>query len=179
MTHHHSAHVRDVLVLVGLFLLPVTSSAQTVRSFESLRSTVELEVPVEVRDRSGTVTHGLLVHVSDRELVVRDGSNDRHFGEETISEVSVRDGLKNGMAYGLLAGALSGCLAGAIDASESGELGCLGGAMVFGGIGIGIGAIVDRFTPGWTLVYRSASAQAAISPWARSSAAGLRVSLRW
>ncbi len=189
----------SLLVSVALLLVaPLKVSAQVVAtSFEELRALVKAGDTVYVTDASGRRTKGRLgeLSASSLELLVRKTGPD---GRETfapqarLSEGDVRlivrerrDSLWNGTLIGFAPGATIGVLllffgAGCDCYTIESRAPIAGGVILFvGGIGAGIGALVDASIHKRATVYYRApgqqSSRVQVSPLFSKSGAGIQM----
>ena len=132
-------------------VLPAVTSAQGPISPE-LGGKVQSGDKIFVTDRQGRQTGGRFLRASVEELVLGEGAHEIMIPLSTIGRVEKRDSVWNGMLIGAAPSALVGM--GAAGASCSPHCGrdVTVGALVFGGIGAGIGALVDSTIPGYSIV---------------------------
>jgi hypothetical protein len=107
---------------------------------------------VWISSKDGREWKGEIAHRSLQGLTIRHAGGGTSIALEDIQTIDATDRLTNGMINGALAGGVSGGVFGAIAARVwcEGDAGCIPlGAMVFGGIGAGIGtltgAVIDSF----------------------------------
>ena len=194
--------ILPLLVAVPALLLavPLQVSAQTVAtSFEELRALVKPGDTIYVTDASGRRTKGRLgeLSASSLELLVRKTGPD---GRETVvpqarlSERDVRqivlqrrDPLWKGTVIGLGLGAIPGAVAGLSGCAQYNGHACVTGpifgALMIGGIGAGVGALIDALITERTTVYYQApgqrSSRVQVSPRFSKSGAGVQMSVRF
>lgn len=141
-----------------LLLLPAVALAQPAagQPAVALPDLVKPGDRLFVTEPGGVQTEGRLLRVSPDELVLLAGDVERVFEREGIGRIEKRDRLWNGM----LAGAIPGAMIGAGSAGSACEPNCgrtiAVGAIVFGAIGAGIGALIDAGARGYRPVYGAA-----------------------
>jgi hypothetical protein len=156
-------------LVLAVGLVPNAASAQTVaRSFDELQRTLKVGQTVFVTDESGRQTKGEVADVSASSLVVLTPDT-RTFVEGAVREIRRTDRWWKGALIGLGVGAIPGAAAGLAGCAQYNRPACVTdpivGALVLGGIGAAIGAVIDasvnkvgkllyaspRQTPGVTL----------------------------
>jgi len=154
--------VTGCLVLVALGSAK-DASAQVVSSFRDLQGSLNGGDRLTITKRSGAVTEGRFVALSDQSLrVIAESARLVDLPELSVARIDhVRSRKGKGALIGLIGGAVVGVLAVAVTPSCSG-FGCVGPskeaagagvAALFGGIGAGIGAVVGAKRPHRRLIY--------------------------
>jgi len=152
---------------------------------------------VAVVDDAGTETTGRLVRVTPTALTIKTDGGNRVFELPHVTTVhEVGDPLKNGMVIGLLAAGTLGIVVGAsvsdcgawlegyvaCTTAEKVQNAAIGGAL-YGAIGLGVGALVDKAMSGRTLRYvRPAQANAvtvSLAPSISASGARMLIGAAW
>ena len=175
-----------VAILVAvLFASPRVAAAQEpVKSFDQLNTRLKPGDTIWVTDAQGREVKGKIVDVAPGVLTLKaDGSKTYTSGDVNLIRQRQHDSLGNGALIGLGVGGLGvglACLA-AADGRDEGW--CLAAALVYGGIGMGIGVGIDALIPGKKLVtYRapstpgSSQARLSIAPVITPRAKGVAVS---
>jgi hypothetical protein len=154
--------VTGCLVLVALGSARA-ASAQVVSSFRDLQGSLNGGDRLTITERSGAVTKGRFVTLSDQSLrVMAESARLVDLPELSVVRIDrLRSRKGKGALIGLIGGAVVGVLAVAVTPSCSG-FGCVGPtkeaaapvvAAFFGGIGAGIGAVVGAKRPHRRLIY--------------------------
>jgi hypothetical protein len=152
--------VTGCLVLVALGSAKA-ASAQVVSSFHDLQGSLNGGDRLAITERSGAVTKGRFVALSDQSLrVMAESARLADLPESSVARIDhLRSRKGKGALIGLIGGAVVGVLAVAVTPSCSG---CIGPtkaeaapvlAAFFGGIGAGIGAVVGAKRPHRRLIY--------------------------
>jgi hypothetical protein len=149
-------------VCVALFCAATTASAQVADSLSALQSSLEPGDRLTITDRAGVVTDGKLLSLSRDSLhlsVAPDGVLD--VPESSLARVErVTRNTKKGAVIGLLVGATIAVVMTVTTPSCNG--GCIGPSReawllplvgMFGGIGIGAGALIGSTRSTQRLVY--------------------------
>lgn len=140
---------------LALLLAATVAGAQPATTFGELPLRLNTDDSVRVIGADGATTRGTIVGISPATLEVRVNGDIRTFTPDSVREVAVRgDSLRNGTLIGLGAGAAYGvAFARAFsDHPRPGE--AVTGALIFGGIGAGIGVGIDALIRGHRVVYR-------------------------
>lgn len=187
-------------LLVSLYA--VTGAAAQTVSQRSWDDFTRLAMPgtVIVVDDSGVETKGRLLRVKPDELTMTVDGKEKTFAPSHVAAVfKPGDSLKNGMVIGFLVFGAMGAVSGAVVACDDDYWGsnptnltpCTGSeiaglatfvGMVSGAYGIGIGALVDKLTPGRRRLYerpRAASSSMGVTPLLSPSRAGLSMRVSW
>jgi hypothetical protein len=141
----------------------LSASAQTAPAAADDFSALSRLRTVAVVDDTGQETTGRLVRVTSESLTMKVEGRERVFDRAHITTVhEVGDSLTNGMIVGLLAGGALGVAYASFSdcykdsrvctASENARNRAIGGAL-FGAIGLGIGAVIDKRHERRTLRY--------------------------
>lgn len=143
------------LLLIGS---PSLAHAQGIASsFEELRLLVRPGDTVVIHDSSGGDTRGRIGALSVSTLVLKGRSDTREFHETDVRTISARhaDPLSNGALWGLGIGAAIGGLT--IGTLCDGDSDCGGAsalvALVYGGLGAGVGVGVDALITRQRVIY--------------------------
>ena len=170
------------LVLVGA----ATARAQQIAgNFDQLRVLVASGDTLTVTDVSGARMQGKVTQLSASALVLDVSGALRQFDAANVMSIEKRgtDSLKNGALTGFAIGGVLGGLA--IGAAVAGDMGAdgstaayaLGGALVYGGIGAGIDAIIE----GCRVIYASSNSpttRLTVRPVFNGKRTGVLLSLR-
>jgi hypothetical protein len=176
--------VAIVLAAVSLLLAVAFAAAQEpVRDFSQLNTRLRPGDTVWVTDAQGREVKGQILSLAPDQLTLEGGA--RAFAAPDVNAITVRrnDSLANGALIGMgIGGGLAavGCLA----SVESGDAPwCLAAALVYAGLGAGIGVGVDALIPGKQIIaYRApgpggaAHARLSIAPVVTRRSKGLAVS---
>jgi hypothetical protein len=159
-----------------LMIVPGVAAAQGAQSFSDLPKHLSAGQSIVVLDQSGRRTKGRLVELTADEIVIdrRQDPDDRgrtRLGRQDVRQISrPRDPLWNGVVIGIGVGLGSGCLVGwnTYDPDKAFSFGpgesCAIAAVVFGGVGAGVGAIADYFNRKDGTVYRAQPGQVTFLP---------------
>ena len=151
--------------------------------FQELPLLVNLGDRVAVTDDTGQELQGELIDISPSALsvLVDDARHDLQEAEITRIRQRHPDSLTNGTLIGLLSGALFGGISFALSGSEvSGDPRIvLAAAGIYGGIGAGIGALVDYERVGSRVVYETerSSRRVSVAPLLARHSKGVAVSI--
>ena len=168
------------LLMTGL---PALSAAQEpVKSFDQLNTRLKVGDTVWVTDAQGREIKGKIRVLSATSLLLDAGGSPQDLQAARVGTIRVQqsDSLKNGALIGLTVGAVAGALVSV--AICEGETGCApGGALFWGGAGMGIGVGIDAAWKGKkVLAYRapgaSGSARLSIAPVITPRTKGVAVS---
>jgi hypothetical protein len=148
------------IVLMLLHTCVVAAAAQEVAgSFDQLRVLVKPGDRITVTDDAGRQTTGRLAELSASSLALVVGDERRDLQATDISTILQRrpDSLANGTKWGFGIGAAFGFLAGlglanAYDEAHDSALMAVG-ALIYGGLGAGIGAGLDAMIAGNQVIY--------------------------
>lgn len=156
-------------------------------SFDQLRLLVRPGDTITVRDGAGTDTRGRIGSLSTETLVLNVGGRTRAYRQDDVTTIRTKrsDSLSNGALWGLGVGGGLAVLATA--AACNGDDDCGGWAaalaLVYGGIGAGIGVGVDALITRQHVIYERGvgSARLGIAPLveARRRGAGAALSFRF
>ena len=138
--------------VVFMTLAPQLALAQApTQSFTDLRSILTDGDAVQIMDSNGKATRGHITGVSTDALTLTVDGRQRVLPEATIQTITRRrhDPWWNGALLGAAVGAVAGTViahqnCGSTDCGEGGLVDP-GFKVIFGGIGAGAGALVDRF----------------------------------
>ncbi len=140
--------------LALLLVVAATAEAQQIAgTFDQLRVLVKPGDTLTITDAAGQRLGGKLADLSDSSLVIEVAGTRRILqgAEVDIIEKRGSDSLKNGALIGLVIGA---GLAGAALGAATGEWGYAAlNALVYGGMGAGIGAGLDALIEGQQVIY--------------------------
>jgi hypothetical protein len=173
----HVARIASVLVLTS----SLAHAQQLAGTFDQLRVLVKTGDTLTITDASGHRVRGKLVDLSMSSLVLEASGARRRFQDIEVGTIEKRgsDSLKNGALIGLSIGA--GVFGSAI-AAATGDAGFAAlGALVYGGIGAGIGVGFDALVEGPRVIYAatpSGSRAFQIAPILSRSRKGVTLSFR-
>ena len=162
-------------------MMPSSSAAQEppeapTAVFQDLPLLVNLGDRVTVTDDTGRELEGELIDISPSALSVLVDDTRFDLQEADITRIGQRrpDSVTNGTLIGLLSGALFGAIAARDDPRVA-----LFAAGIYGGIGAGIGALVDYERVGTRVVYgtRNSSRRFSVAPMLARDRKGVAVSL--
>ena len=175
------------MFFVVLLLSGVSARAQEIAgSFDQLRVLVKSGDTLTITDTSGERVQGKLTQLSGSGLVLDVSGAPRQFQDSDVNTVEKRgpDSLKNGALTGFaIGGGLGGLALGALAAADDGPTLAVAvvGALLYGGIGAGIGVGVDALIEGRRVIYarsNSPRARLTIAPLLSERRKGVVVSLR-
>lgn len=153
-------------------------------SFEQLRVLVKVGDTVSVTDGTGQEIRGTIAELSSSSLALLVGGNRRTLSENDIRMMRQRrsDSLANGAKWGFGIGAGLGLLGGLAIAAEYDDSAALVPlvALLYGGLGTGIGVGVDAMISGTQVIYSrpaASSARLTLSPLLARDRRGVLVSL--
>ena len=178
--------MKCVIPLAALVILSSNSAeAQEIASkFDQLRVLLKQGDTVTITDAQGIRTQGRLAQLSQSSISLSVDGAMRQFQEAGVDTIARRapDSLQNGALTGMVIGGGLAALAigTAVPGSEAGWVAI--GALLYGGIGAGLGAGIDALIEGRRVIYaRSPSTRATlgVSPILRDRNKGVMVSLRW
>ena len=169
--------------LVLLLAVTATAPAQELAgTFDQLRVLVKPGDALTVTDVSGLRLRGTLAELSSSSLVLEVSGTRRALQSAEIDAIEKRgaDSLRNGALIGLAAGA---GLFGTVIGATTGDRGyAVGGAVVYGGIGAGIGVGIDALIEGRRVIYAASRSttwnSTTIAPIVSTSRKGVLVSIR-
>jgi hypothetical protein len=155
---------RTTTAAAAILLLPALALGQEpVKTFDQLGTRLKIGDTVWVTDVAGGEHKGKLANVSASALTLRSDGAPRDFAAENVRAIRWRqpDSVLNGTLIGLAAGAAGGAIfTAAITENEPGV--AWRAALVYGGFGAGIGALIDGLRPGKkVLVYGTPPASSA------------------
>jgi hypothetical protein len=153
-----------VLAAVSLLLAVASAAAQEpVRDFSQLNTRLRPGDTIWVTDAQGREVKGQILSLAPDQLTLEGGA--RTFAGPDVKAISVRrgDSLRNGALIGMGVGGglvAVGCLA----AGEEGDgAWCVAGALIYAGIGAGIGVGIDALIPGKKIVAYRAPGSGSVS----------------
>jgi len=171
------ARVASILVLSS----SLAEAQQLAGTFDQLRVLVKPGETLTVTDGTGQRVRGKLVNLSVSSLELDASGTRRLFQDTEVGTIEKRgsDSLKNGALIGLSIGA---GLSGAAIAATTGDAGVAAlGAIIYGGIGAGVGVGFDALVEGPHVIYAAASSGRRtfhVSPILSRSRRGVLLSLR-
>lgn len=175
-----------VAAVAVIMAMPSWSAAQEppeppTAVFQDLPLLVNLGDRVTVTDDTGRELQGELIDISPSALSVLVDDMRHDLQEANITRIRQRrpDSLMNGTLIGLLSGALFTVVSAAAVEGEGGPLVVVAGAAITGGIGAGIGALVDYERVGSRVVYdaRNSSRRVTVAPLLARHQKGVAVTL--
>jgi hypothetical protein len=175
------ARIAALLILVA----PSAEAQELAGTFEQLRVLVKAGDTLTVTDGAGQRVQGKLSNLSSSSLALIVSGTSREFQSGEVSTIEKRgsDSLKNGALTGFAIGGLigaAGMIALAGTADNPAALVAVG-ALMYGGIGAGIGTGIDALIEGRRVIYaRSSSAGTTltVAPMLSGRRKGVLVSLR-
>ena len=172
-----------------LFFLSAASSGhaqEVANSIEQLRVLVRPGDNVRVMDTSGRELKGRIDRLSASSISVLVGGNTRILQESDILTIRQRkdDRLSDGARNGFIGGALFGVLVGvALREYDGGGALVTTAALIYGGIGAGIGVGIDGMITSDRIIYdaraRSSRANIRVGPFMTPERKGVALSLRF
>ncbi|HEY7441306.1 MAG TPA: hypothetical protein VH701_02715 [Vicinamibacterales bacterium] len=175
-----AASWRSIAIALLLSLAAATSEAQTLAgSFEQLQVLVKPGDTISVTDSTGREVQGKVASVSPSSLALLVQGTRRDLSETEVRKIRQdrQDSLANGAKWGLCIGAGLGLAAGVAVASGDGNASALIPilALVYGGLGAGVGAGLDAMVLGNQVIYfkPASSAKVTVSPLVTSDRKGL------
>jgi len=148
---------RNVLVLVLVFMSSPSQAQELAGTFDQLRVLVRPGDTLTVTDSAGARVRGKLTELSAASLSLDVSGARKLFLDSQVDTIAKRvpDSLKNGALIGLAIGA--GLFGPAVGAA-TGDWGYAAiGALMYGGLGAGIGVGVDAMIEGPHVIYARAS----------------------
>ena len=168
------------IALVVVLTSAVADAQELAGTFDQLRVLVKPGDTLTITDSSGQRVRGKLADLSASSLVLEAAGTRRLFQDAEVGTIEKRgsDSLKNGALIGLSVGAGFGPLIGA----TTGEWGLAAvGALIYGGIGAGIGVGFDAMVEGPRTIYAASRLKQStlrIAPILNRSQKGVLVSFR-
>ena len=151
-------HIAIILATAAALAAPAPAAAQApVTSFDQLNTRLKPGDTVWVTDGQGREVKGRINSLAPDSLGV-DAGGFRTFSAGDVTMIHLREGdsLANGALIGLAVGGVGTGLACLASADGRDEGWCVLAALVYGGIGTGIGVGIDALIPGKKLVaYRA------------------------
>jgi hypothetical protein len=173
------------LCLVFLSGAPSSHAQELASSLEQLRVLVRPGDRVRVTDTSGREMKATIDRLSASSIsVIVDGSS-RTLEEREILKIRQRkdDRLSDGARSGFIAGAAVGLLAGLSLREYGGNTFVVTAALLYGGIGAGMGVGIDAMVTHDRTIYdarvRSSSANISVAPMMTPERKGVALSLRF
>ena len=176
----HVARIAGVLILVA-----ATADAQELAgTFDQLRVLVKPGDTLTVVDKAGQRVQGKVSSLSSSALNLTVSGTPRQFFDTDVDTIEKRgaDSLRNGALIGLAIGGGLGAVAGYAIAVDDGVAGGFAAvaAMMYGGIGAGIGTGIDALIEGHRVIYARStprSARFSIAPMFNGKRKGVLVRL--
>ena len=176
-----------LLVLLVMKVAPAAQGQTLASSFDQLQVLVKQGDTISVTDTTGRELRGRIETLSQSSLSLFVDGGRHDLPEREVRTIRQRrsDSLANGAKWGLGIGAglgLAGGLAIASEYSDGGGVYIPILALVYGGIGAGVGAGLDALVLSNQVIYHkpaSASARVTVSPLVTSDHKGVRLSVRF
>jgi len=165
--------------LVVALLLPRLALAQADLPFERLADQLNAGDRVRIVDATGRVREGAVVELKpDYIALARPGGMSERIAGTDVREVQVRrrDGVRNGTLIGFGSVAVGYC---GLALSSGHAPGCGLPAVFLGGLGAGIGALVDAAITRREVVFRASARPVTVAVWPVSAGFGAGVAMRW
>jgi hypothetical protein len=153
--------VAAVVLLVAMTMPSPAGAAEPARSLEEFARGMKPGQKVQVLERSGRLTEGVITEASESSLTVFAGENRTVAAEEVLRVDRAGDPVRNGILIGAVAGAalgLAGMWAYPEDAESKAECPtCKSPSMVafFAVSGAGWGWLIDHLMKGRTTLYEA------------------------
>jgi hypothetical protein len=163
------------LLLVAL--LPRLALAQPVQTFDRLADELNAGDRVRIVDATGRVREGDVAALTpDYIALARTGGASERIAGIDVREVQVRrrDGVRNGTLIGFGSVAVAYC---GLALSAGSPLACGIPTVFLGGLGAGLGALVDAAITRRDVVFRARPVTVAV--WPVSAGFGAGVAMRW
>ena len=167
------------LWLVVALLLPRLALAQTDMPFERLADQLNAGDRVRIIDATGRVREGNIVALEpDYLALARAGGASDRIAAIDVREVQVRrrDGVRNGTLIGFGSVAVAYC---GLALSAGSPLACGIPTVFLGGLGAGIGALVDAAITRREAVFRAGARPVAVAVWPIRAGIGAAAAIRW
>lgn len=169
-----SSRLLIALVAVGATVACGAARSPLTTSFAQLPDHLNVGDTVTVDAAGGTQLRGRVVRMAPDAIVVRGPSVERMVDASGVLRISACcDGLQNGTLIGLGIGAVFGGLFAASFTDKGAGDDIVTGALIFGGIGAGLGVGLDALVRADRLVYRAPT----VTPRARVGPGGAAVGL--
>ncbi len=176
--------MKHALRLTALVLLSIApaQAQELAGTFDQLRVLVKPGDTLTITDANGSRTQGRLSELTGSSMVLNVAGALRHFQGTDVDTIAKRgpDSLKNGALTGMAIGAgLTALAIGAsgISSQDAGWVALV--ALLYGGVGAGIGVGVDALIEGNRVIYaRSSSTTFNIAPIVRGRSKGLMLRLK-
>ena len=173
-------------VVAFVFFVATSAQAQELAgTFEQLRVLVKAGDTVTVTDTAGRPVRGKLINLSSSSLSLNVSGTNREFQRADVNQITKRgsDSLKNGALIGMaVGGSLAAVGVALMAAGGEADAGLMAGAaLIYSGIGAGIGVGVDALIEGQRVIYAnpgSPAARLSVVPVLRGPRKGVLVSLR-
>jgi hypothetical protein len=168
--------VRTAAILVFLWSAS-PAGAQVLGEFSELPRRIHPGDSITVVDLAGQAWSGRVAELT-ADRIVLEARERITFERERVQEVKhCCDPLMNGTVIGLAAGAAFGFAAAVRFSGETRIGDGIQGALMFGGIGAGVGLCLDAIFPRTVVLYRASRLSVELDAWPVGPAAG--VILRW
>jgi hypothetical protein len=147
------------IVVFAMFVVTAAEAQELAGTFEQLRVLVKTGDTLTVTDNSGEPVRGKLAKLSAGSLVLDVSGTSREFHSIDVNTIEKRgsDSLKNGALIGMaVGGGLAAIAMGATLGNSDANAGVfVVGALLYGGIGAGIGVGIDALVEGRRVIYAS------------------------
>ena len=174
-----------IRLALAVAVWPASAEAQTTaRSFEELIGMVKAEETIIVIDTSGRRVKGALTAIDQDSLSLATGGRTQTFARSEVSTVRVADSLGNGALIGAGTGLAAALGILAIVGSGDGYVlpsAKMGAPLLLSGIGVFLGALIDRGHEGGRVLYVSPvqTSGLVVSPLLGTDRQGVLVSIRF
>ena len=168
------------VVTFAMFVVTSAEAQELAGTFEQLRVLVKAGETLTVTDNSGQPVRGKLARLSAGSLVLDVSGTHREFQSTDVNTIEKRgsDSLKNGALIGMAVGGglAAAAMAATLGNSDANAGVFVVGALLYGGIGAGIGVGIDALVEGRRVIYASSGSARTRSQLHQYSAGAAKVS---